>query len=288
MQKLNSNSRFLKRHSLTAGLALMFLFTWPIDLPNSGVLPYKVPFAIYVFLGWGFIFASLIMTGLTLGRGAVITLLKRYRIWRVRWQWYLVAFLLFPATFFSAVLLNAALTRSPIDFNSAMAYEIFGTSARLPLLILPFFLFDAISNGEEMGWRGYVLPRLQVKYNALISSLILGLIWGFWHLPKYLMPESTASFWLGMVKILAEAVLYTWLYNNTNGSLLLATIFHAAGNTSGVFLPMANTVSGENMGVQIIATALEVLAAVMVVIMTTTDSLSVNLPAQKQYLDVGV
>jgi membrane protease YdiL (CAAX protease family) len=285
---MSALSQFLKRHSLIAGLLLMFLFTWPIDLANSGVLPYQVPFVIYIFIGWGFIFASLIMTGLTLGKGAVITLLKRYLIWRVGWQWYLVAFLLFPAISVSAILLNAALTQSPIDFSSVLAYEIFGPSASLPVLILPFFLFDAITNGEEMGWRGYVLPRLQAKHNALVSSLILGVIWGFWHLPKYLMPESTASFGLGMVGILAEAVLYTWLYNNTKGSLLLVTIFHAAGNTAGVFLPMANTVSGDNMAALIIATVLEVLAAVVVVKLATADSFSRNLPAQKQIMKVGV
>lgn len=285
---MSAFSQFLKRHSLIAGLLLMFLFTWPIELANSGVLPYRVPFLIYIFIGWGFIFASLIMTGLTLGRGAVITLLKRYLIWRVGWQWYLVAFLLFPAISVSAILLNAALTQSPIDFSSVLAYEIFGPSASLPVLILPFFLFDAITNGEEMGWRGYVLPRLQAKHNALVSSLILGVIWGFWHLPKYLMPESTGSFGLGMVGILAEAVLYTWLYNNTKGSLLLVAIFHATGNTAGVFLPIANTVSGDNMAALIIATVLEILVAVAVVKLATADSFSRNLPAQKQIIEVGV
>ena len=69
---------FLKRHSLVIGIALMFLYTWTIDLSNSGVLPFQFPFAVYITLGWGFIFASLLMTGLTLGKGAVIALLKRY------------------------------------------------------------------------------------------------------------------------------------------------------------------------------------------------------------------
>ena len=62
---------FLKRHSLIFGILLIFLLTWPIDLSNAGVSPFKVPFALYIFLGWGFIVASLIMTGLTLGREAI-------------------------------------------------------------------------------------------------------------------------------------------------------------------------------------------------------------------------
>jgi membrane protease YdiL (CAAX protease family) len=128
---------------------------------------------------------------------------------------------------------------------------------------------------------------LQAKHNALVSSLILGLIWGFWHLPKYLAPGSTGSFIAGMVKILAEAILYTWLYNNTKGSLLLATILHASGNTAGVFLPIANTVSGNNMNVLIIAIALEILAAVLVIRYSNIMSLSRKTPIEKQFVNTG-
>ena len=69
-----------------------------------------------------------------------------------------------------------------------------------------------------------MLPRLQAKHSALASSLILGLVWGFWHLPKYLAPDYSGSFALNMVKFLTEAILYTWLFNNTRGSLLLTTV----------------------------------------------------------------
>ena len=103
------------------------------------------------------------------------------------------------------------------------------------------------ANGEEVGWRGYVLPRLQAKYNALVSSLIVGVIWGLWHIPKFLAPGNTSPFGWFMIKVIADAVLYTWLYNNTKGSLLLATLFHAAGNTAGVFLPVTTTVTGNNV-----------------------------------------
>lgn len=265
---------FLRRNSLIAGLLLMFALTWPIDLANAGLLPFQVPFALYLFLGWGFVFAALIMTGLTLGRAAVVALLKRYLIWRVGWRWYLVAFLLYPVIFLSAIALNAAWTGAPVDFSTTFARGFFGSSANLPLFILPFFLFEAIANGEEMGWRGYVLPRLQGRYSALVASLILGLIWGFWHLPKYLGPESSGTFGLSMVKIVGEAILYTWLYNNTRGSLLLVTIFHAAGNTAAFFLPMANTRSSDNMGALVFAVVLGTLAAVVVTVLTGPERLS--------------
>jgi membrane protease YdiL (CAAX protease family) len=274
----------LRRHSLVIGIALMFLLTWPIDLANAGVLPFQVPFAVYILLGWGFILASLIMTGLTLGKGAVIALLKRFLLWRVGWMWYLVALLFYPALYGSAVLLNAAFTQTPVDFSTVMANQIFGTPANLAAFILPFFVFDALTNGEEMGWRGYVLPRLQAKHSALVSSLILGAVWGLWHLPKYLGPGDRGSFALGTVKILADAILYTWLYNGTKGSLLLAAILHASGNTAGVFLPMANTASGSNAGVLAIAVALEIIAVIAVTRIAGPARLSRTEPKQIQEL----
>lgn len=263
---MSSLRALLRRHSLVAGLVLMFAFTWPIDLAHAGVLPFQVPFVLYLFLGWGFIAAALIMTGLTLGRGTVVALLKRYLLWRVGWRWYAVAFLLYPAIFVAAVALNAAWTGAPVDFSATFASQFFGAGASLPLFILPFFLFEAVANGEEMGWRGYVLPRLQARQSALVASLILGLVWGLWHLPKYLGQESSGAFGLSLVKVFGDAILYTWLYNSTGGSLLLVTIFHAAGNTAGFFLPLANTASTNNTSALVIAIALIWLSAGLVTV----------------------
>jgi uncharacterized protein len=265
---------FLKRHSLIIGLVLLFLYTWTIDLSNSGILPFEVPFPIYITLGWGFIFASLLMTWLTLGRDEAVKLFKRLLIWRVGWKWFLAAFLIEPFCIAAGVYLNAALTRTPPDFSAVMAYQIFGESASLPLFFLPFFLLDLITNGEEMGWRGYALPRLQVKYSALASSLILGAIWGFWHLPKYITHFSTITFFWSMLHFLAFAVILTWLYNNTKGSLLIVAVSHAISNTVGVFVPMANTVSSGNMGSYIFYVFFEVLAAVVVTVLAGPANLS--------------
>jgi len=273
---------FLKRHSLVIGILLMFLFTWPIDLSNSGVLPFKVPFAIYIFLGWGFIFASLIMTRLTLGRDAIIVLLKRFLIWRVGWMWYPVAFFLIPALNYLAILMNAVMTKTPIDFSTVLAYEIFGPSANLLLLTVPFFLFDAIANGEEMGWRGYVLPRLQAKYSALTASLILSVIWAFWHIPKFVTHWNTITFMWFTVDEIAKAILLTWMYNNTKGSLLLVTLFHASFNTAGLLLPIANNLTDTNMNMRALISIIEVIVAGIVVIYAGAERLSRTEPKQVQ------
>jgi len=237
---------FLNRHSLSAGLVLMFLYTWTIDLSNSGVLPFKVPFAVVLTLGWGFILVSVIMTWVTLGKDAMVGLLKRFLIWRVGWKWWLVALLLLPALQFASVLLTAWLTHAPIDFSHPMIRDFVPLDAPLPALVFLWLILEILTNGEEWGWRGYVLPRLQAKYSALTASLIIGMIWSVWHLPKFMGTgfSGERSFIWFTIAHLALSVLYTWLYNNTRGSLLLAVLFHATGNTAGVILPIGFAVAG--------------------------------------------
>lgn len=256
---------FINRHSLIIGLILMFLYTWTIDLSNSAILPFHMPFAVTITLGWGFIFISLLMTVLTLGKNAAVALLKRFLIWRVGWKWLLAAVVLDPACIILGVALHAVLTRTPLNFDMVTAYQVFGASAPLPLLFLPFFLVDLITNGEEMGWRGYVLPRLQAKYSALSAALIIGLVWGFWHLPKFLVHFNTALFPWFMLHIMAFAVILTWLYNSTNGSLLITAVCHALSNTVAVFMPMATMVSGEETGSYIVYVLLESVVAGVVI-----------------------
>jgi len=273
---------FIRKYSLATGIVLMFLFTWPIDLANAGVMPYQVPFIVYILLGYGFVLASIIMTGIALGKDGVISLLKRYLIWRVDWKWYLAAFLLLPGLQFAAVLLTAVITDTTIDFSAVMAYEILDPSVNVLWLITGWFLYDFFINGEEIGWRGYVLPRLQAKYGALVSSLLVGLIWSLWHIPKFLGTNmgNDRSFGWFMVAHIALAVLYTWLFNNSRGSLLLVTIFHASGNTAGMFLPTNFAAPGGI--IQNLEIVLYILAAVVVAISTGAERLSYTKPRQVQ------
>jgi len=271
---MKKSTEFLKRHSLIIGIVLMFLLTWPLDLVNTGIVKINIPFIVLLFLGWGFVFASVIMTWLTLSKDGVVRLLKRFLQWRVNWKWYVVAFLLEPLLIYLGVYANALVTGVAPDYSTIIAYELFGESAKLWLFVLPFFLIDFITNGEEIGWRGYALPRLQSKYNALTSTLILGVIWGFWHLLKFLPHWNAVFFALFMLHAMAFAVTLTWLYNGTKGSLLMVTIMHASSNTAGIFVPMADTVSNENMGAYIGWVLFEVLAALIVIVMNGPEHLS--------------
>jgi len=273
-KKTSIQPTFLKRHSLFIGIILMFIYTWTIDLSHSGVLPFKVPFAVVLTVGWGFIFVSLFMTWLTLGKDAMKTLFKRFFLWRVGWKWYLVAILLMPTLRFAAIPLTAWLTGVPADYSHPMIRNIIPLNWPLSALLVVWILFEVFTNGEEMGWRGYVLPRLQSKYNAFVSSLILGVIWSVWHLPKFFgtgSSEGRSFFWFTVFTI-SVAVLYTWLYNNTHGSLLLVVLFHASGNTVGQFLPAKFAVAGGILSN--LETVLFFIAAIIVTIATGMERLS--------------
>ncbi|MBY8981221.1 MAG: CPBP family intramembrane metalloprotease, partial [Candidatus Lokiarchaeota archaeon] len=114
------------------------------------------------------------------------------------------------------------------------------------------FFYGAGTN-EEPGWRGFALPRLQSKFSPLIASIILGLIWGFWHTPIYLPQYSSliqyGIFLLNTIKI---AIILTWLYNRTGGSVLAAALLHTIGNITFEFLP--STLASEliQLGVMIV------------------------------------
>lgn len=100
-------------------------------------------------------------------------------------------------------------------------------------LSLLSFVLAALILGEEVGWRGFLLPHLLERYSPLSGSLIVGLVWASWHLPNFLLkdyPHYGLPYSAFVVMTLAFSVIFTWLYLNTAGSLVVAVIFHAALN----------------------------------------------------------
>jgi membrane protease YdiL (CAAX protease family) len=130
----------------------------------------------------------------------------------------------------------------------------------IPLFILYYFIGGPFA--EEYGWRGYALDRLQLKFSALISSLILGLIWGLWHLPLVFIPGTTQSnipFYEFLLLQILISVIYTWILNNNrdkdgNINVFLAMLYHAMGNFSSMILPFY--VTGLGRWILFILTAL--------------------------------
>jgi CAAX protease family protein len=109
-----------------------------------------------------------------------------------------------------------------------------------------FFVLLALTDGlgEEPGWRGFALPRLLARRNALVASLVLGLLWAAWHLPL-LWTEGSPNYqqpvWLLFLDLPAKSVLFTWVFLRTRGSALLAVLFHASTNLFAISPIMAAT-----------------------------------------------
>ena len=100
--------------------------------------------------------------------------------------------------------------------------------------VLGSFLADPGPLGEELGWRGFALPRLLKGRSALSAAIIVGVIWGVWHLPAFILagtPQNNMSFPLFMIGIVALSVLMTWAFKGTSGSVLVAALIHWAFNT---------------------------------------------------------
>jgi uncharacterized protein len=226
-------------HALLTYILLTFGLTWPFMiaevLGSWGVIPFRLTLSgvglwLTLFMAYGPTLAALLVTGVTDGRSGIRTLLGRLLIWRVGWPWYAVAILLPGISGYLTMLLYA--WRG-------------GTSAPLPafswsllLMLTASLLVRGLVNGEEIGWRGFALPRLQHRWNALTASLILGGIWALFHLPIFFVQgesilgsQNNLNPLAFLIDVLAGAIVMTWLFNNTHGSLLIAYLYHAAVNT---------------------------------------------------------
>ncbi len=115
----------------------------------------------------------------------------------------------------------------------------------IPYILTVFFIGGPLQ--EEFGWRGYALDRLESKYNALTSSLIVGILWSLWHLPSFFIPgtiQYEQSFFAFFTSALLISILFTWLYNNSERSILVVLLFHTSINVSYWTIPINNTFTG--------------------------------------------
>ena len=193
---------------------------------------------------WGPAVAAFSLTYLNEGIQGIKTLLKRATNTTFSKIWWLPTFLLLPILTGSALLLSI--------LTEGTAPEVAWLANPIALLIgwdsfISIFLFRGPLQ-EEFGWRGYALPRLQSRFNALISSIILGVMWFVWHIPYYTMVGEEAIFqsqFIGLsISHILLTILITWLYNNTNGSILVALIFHTTISFSWVLFPFVDTQLG--------------------------------------------
>lgn len=181
--------------------------------------------------------AAYVISARLSARRGVRELLRPLSAWRVQPVWYLLALGLWPA------LVLAANTLAPL-LGEAVPRTLIVPNGPWLVLEVESYLWFALYGGplnEEPGWRGFALPRLQQRHSPLVASLVVGALWGLWHLPMHLMGLYPGGAWGALIRVqeLPRAVLFTWLYNQTGGSLLIVVLFHAAVNTTSLFLPRA-------------------------------------------------
>jgi uncharacterized protein len=217
----------IRRYPLVTLFVLAYDLTWAIQIPRAaGVLEGSGWRAVT----WAPAIAALLAAALTGGRAAVRELGERLVRWRVGWQWYLVV-ILGPADFSLAVAGVYVLL-----LGGSWAAAVPSTLGEAPLVMLPILLLIlALTDGlgEEPAWRGFALPRLLARNNALVASLILGVLWALWHLPLLWIEGTTRyhePFWPILVDNTAKSVLFTWVFLHTRGSLLMAILLHGATN----------------------------------------------------------
>jgi membrane protease YdiL (CAAX protease family) len=164
------------------------------------------------------------------GGRAVGALLRRILRWRVGLRFYAFALLLMPLTKLTVAIVHRALVG---------AWPQFGETRPL-LLVLATILSTIGQAGEEVGWRGYLLPRLTERTGLVAASLVVGAIWAAWHLPLFFAPGADTngqSFPLYALQVTAYSVALAWLYWRTGGSLLLTMFMHAAFNNMKDIVP---------------------------------------------------
>lgn len=220
-------------HNLHLFFLIAFAFSWLFWIPKAliaqGLL--LAPSILVSFLfspfnpaAFGPLIAAISLTYLNEGKSGLIKLLKRGVDYKFKKIWLIPIFLLMPLVFGVALLLSMRAGFTTLDLSVLSN----------PLMIAIGFIYIFFLAGplqEEFGWRGYALDRLQARYNALVSSVILGFMWGMWHLPLFTVYYQV-PIWAVMVEIILVAILFTWIYNNTNGSILAALLFHTMLNLS--------------------------------------------------------
>lgn len=234
---------------------ISFAWSWLINAPRvlAAFEILSISPLVSTILGYAAVFgpavAAFSLTRTQSGRdGAKI-------LWGSGWKmdfdkkWLVPALLLMPVLGGLTILVQSLL-------GAPIAWE-YGLS---PAMIVPIGLLIWLVGAlpEEYGWRGFALPKLLDRRSPLAASLILGLIWALWHLPLHFIPTTTQSvipIWEYAAQTILLSILYTWLFQKSNGSVLIAGVFHATGNLAGAIFPYWVTQSGRwiSFGLMVIA-----------------------------------
>ncbi len=256
--------------------ALTFLFSWGLWLPS-----------ILSGLGFELGLDAEAYTSITIPIGAfaplvaALALIIKSHGWKEAWLFIRSGFdfkvnpvILGLALIIPIVIHAAAHYLAPV-FGFEVANSLLPENLPVPPIILsiPYFLLMLFIGGgqEEYGWRGYALDPLQEKLGSNQASLIIGFVWGIWHLPLWIMPgepHSTYPFIAFLIMTMSISVVYTWLYNASNGKLIVALFFHAMNNTAAPLIPYLRWEEGKPETAYWVYSGVNLVAAIIFGILT--------------------
>lgn len=233
--------QIMRRHPLVSFFVLAYGVTWllwsPVlflNLPPFNPATHAPALYVLPGIGIGVTGSAFLMTAVTQGRAGVHRFMQRLGWWRVGLQWYAVAVLLIPIT---EILIAVALG-SP---------DALGAISPAALLLYPaayaaHFFFGPLF--EESGWRGFALPRMQHRHGPLLGTLLLGLLWSAWHfflyVPVWFQSGSIVDGLMGIGIFVATTTsmtfIFTWLFNNTQASLLLSVLLHGSVDGTATYM----------------------------------------------------
>lgn len=224
----NQDSQESRRQLFIRYALIAYLISWVIEIPLAlkaqGLISFDIPFAVHYLAAFGPFVAALIMTWQENGSAGLKELAARAMKWRVEPAWWLVA--ISPLLLLVALSVVVRLFQGNwLDFRMLGRFDFLPDLGGAAILLW----LTTYGLGEEVGWRGYLLPRLQRDRSAWSATVILWIIWAIWHVPSFFYlhtvtgPGTLIGFLLG---VFAGAIFLTWLYNSSGGSVLIVAVWH--------------------------------------------------------------
>lgn len=209
---------------------LAYGISWALWLPLAvaGGAPADSPLRyLHLLGGIGPAAAAVLVARLFYNPPAFNRLGKRIVAWRVGFPWHLIAW----ASPFALLAVSQAIVLVAVPDGETVRL---GRSSEYPLLPAPLYWAASVVGygfGEEIGWRGFLLPRLQAKLTAFRATLVLSIVWAGWHVPLFWFTPGMSQMGIGEIvgwyaSIVTGSLLFTWLFNTTGGSVLIVAVFH--------------------------------------------------------------
>lgn len=272
--------RLAVRHPLTAYFVLAFAGSWLLMLPSVlsvdglGLLQFQMPqwlpYPLFILATFaGPTLAAYLVTGALEGKPGMLRLLRRYGQWRVGVLPWLISVFAYPML----LIVVGSIMMQGAPLQALIANPLTFFTAYLPaLLIFPAL----ITWGEEPGWRGFALTRMEMAYHPLVAGLTVGFMHALWHLPMYVLvrgpnaagPWNTGTVVTNTVVIIVFSIFWTWVFNRAAGSILIAVMLHASLNATPIWINSFAPELLKNQNVALVSTAIVLVATLLVVVLT--------------------